>query len=51
MSVDFNLYYATQSGDPSLVPGATVDLQAWYRDPADAGGADLTNAGAFVMCP
>jgi FG-GAP-like repeat len=51
MSVDFNLYYATQTGDPSLVPGATVDLQAWYRDPADAGGADLTNAGAFVMCP
>jgi len=51
MSVDFNQYYATQSGDPSLVPGATVDLQAWYRDPADAGGADLTNAGAFVMCP
>lgn len=51
LQVDFNLYYATQTGDPSLVPGATVDLQAWYRDPADPAGANLTNTGAFVMCP
>jgi plastocyanin len=51
LQIDFNQYYATQTGDPSLVPGASVDLQAWYRDPADPGGANLTNAGAFVMCP
>jgi len=51
LSVDFNHYYATQGGDPTLVPGASVDLQAWYRDPQSAGGANLTNAGTFHMCP
>jgi hypothetical protein len=51
LQVDFNLYFATQTGDPSLVAGASVDLQAWYRDPVDPAGANLTNAGTFVMCP
>ncbi len=31
-------------GDPSLVPGITLDLQAWYRDPASPGAARLSNA-------
>ena len=35
----------------TLIPGASVDIQAWYRDPANPGGANLTNAGTFVMCP
>ena len=37
--------------DPLLVAGATVDLQAWYSDPPNPGGANLTNAGRFVLGP
>ncbi len=49
--IDFNAYYATQTMDPNLVPGAQVDLQCWYRDPPNGGGANLTGAGRFYMCP
>jgi len=51
LAVDFNQFLATQTSDPSLVVGARVDLQAWYRDPPNPGGADLTQAGSFVICP
>ena len=34
-----------------LVPGVGIDLQAWYRDPPNPGGANLTNAGRFVLFP
>jgi hypothetical protein len=50
-SVDFNTYAATQVIDPSLVAGCTVELQAWYRDPPNSGGANFTEAGRFVLCP
>lgn len=49
--VDFNTFFATQVGDPSLVAGSTVDIQCWHRDPPNPGGANLTEAGTFVMCP
>lgn len=51
LTLDFNAHFATQTQDPALVAGATVDLQAWYRDPPNAGGANLTGALSFVMCP
>ncbi len=50
-TIDFNAYYATQTLDPNLVSGSQVDLQCWYRDPPNTGGANLTNAGRFYMCP
>jgi hypothetical protein len=36
---------------PAARRRATVDLQAWYRDPPNPGGANLTNAGSFVLGP
>jgi hypothetical protein len=51
LSVDFNAYFAAQTNDPALVPGARVDVQAWYRDPASPGAANLTDALTFVVCP
>jgi hypothetical protein len=48
---DFNQWVATQTQNPSIVPGATVDLQCWYRDNPSPGGANLTNAMTFVLCP
>ncbi|HVS18803.1 MAG TPA: VCBS repeat-containing protein, partial [Planctomycetota bacterium] len=49
--VDFNTFLATQTADPSLLPGATVDLQCWYRDPPNPGLANFSNAGKFQICP
>ena len=49
--VDFNAHVATQTVDPALVAGAQVDLQAWYRDPPNPGGANFSGAGRFVLCP
>jgi hypothetical protein len=49
--VDFNTYFATQTADPSLVAGASVDCQVWYRDPPNSGGANLSGALHFLMCP
>lgn len=51
LSFDFNTWAATQTQNPTVVAGATVDLQAWYRDPPNSGGANLTNAGSFLICP
>lgn len=50
-TVDFNLHVATQTADPSLVVGAQVDVQAWFRDPQVAGGAIFSEAGRFLLCP
>lgn len=53
-AVDFGNFLATQSADPALLPSnlpAIVDLQGWYRDPADPGFANLTNAITFQVDP
>ena len=50
-TVDFNAYMATQIIDPNLIAGAGVDMQAWYRDPPNSGGANFSGAGHFVVCP
>jgi plastocyanin len=49
--VDFVTYAKTPPQNQTLVPGVGVDLQAWYRDPPNPGGANLTNAGHFVLFP
>jgi len=49
--MDFNQFFATQTSNPLLVPGADVDGQMWYRDPPNAGGANFSGAIHFVMCP
>jgi hypothetical protein len=51
LALDFNQYAFNQTHNAKLVVGATVDLQAWYRDPPNPGGANLTGAGSFVLCP
>ena len=49
-SLDFNV--RIRSGvDPNLAPGALVDGQFWYRDPADSIGIGLTEAIEFVVQP
>ena len=50
-SIDLNLHIATQTSDPALVAGATVDLQCWYRDPPNVGAANFTSAVGVVVCP
>jgi plastocyanin len=49
--IDFNLFFATQVGDPALVAGSTVEIQCWHRDPPNPGAANTSLAGSFVMCP
>jgi plastocyanin len=49
--VDFVAYALTPPQNQILVAGVSIDLQAWYRDPPNAGAANLTNAGRFVLCP
>jgi hypothetical protein len=52
LEYDFN--HLIRSGiDPALVPGAQVDAQAWYRDPADPAGfgTGLSNGIEFVILP
>jgi hypothetical protein len=51
LAFDFNAFADSQTADPTLVPGATVDLQAWYRDPPNAGGANLSQALRFTLLP
>ena len=48
---DFGGYLAAQSVNPALAAGATVDLQVWYRDPQNSGGANLSNAMSFGLLP
>lgn len=50
-AIDFNAWFATQTADPTLIAGASVDLQCWFRDPPNPGGANLSNAAHFTMCP
>jgi len=49
--IDFNAFFASPAAPPVLQPGSTVDMQCWYRDPPNPGGANLSNAIGFVMCP
>ena len=48
---DFGGYLATQTLDPALVAGATVDMQGWYRDTGNPGTANLSNAMTFFLIP
>ena len=52
--IDFGAFLATQTADAALLPPnlpAQVDLQAWYRDPPNVGGANLTHALSFEVTP
>lgn len=49
--VDFNGWFQTQTANASLVPGAQVNAQFWYRDPPNPGQANFSNAIEFFMCP
>ena len=44
--INFNQHIQTQTQNPALVEGATVDTQVWYRDPSlqDGFGVGLTSA-------
>ncbi len=48
---DFGAYLAGPNPDANLVPGASVDVQAWYRDTPNPGGANLSDAARFVLVP
>ncbi len=50
-TLDFINFFNTQTVNPNLVIGSTVDLQAWYRDPPNPGSANLSNAMKFLLCP
>jgi choice-of-anchor B domain-containing protein len=47
-SFDFNAHIQG-GGDPSLVAGALVNAQYWYRDPPSSFGAGLSNAVEFTI--
>jgi len=49
LSFDFN-HYTRQGLDPTVVAGASVHAQYWYRDPASAHGSGLTDALSFDVC-
>ncbi len=38
-------------GGPLVVPGSTVHVQAWFRDPPSASTTGLTNGLSFEVCP
>lgn len=48
---DFGTYLAGPNGDAALVPGASIDTQAWYRDPTNPGSANFSNAAGFTLVP
>lgn len=48
--VDFNAWIAS-GADPELVLGQSVNGQWWYREPAAPGGAALSPAIRFAICP
>jgi Tol biopolymer transport system component len=50
LHTDFNAWVAG-GGDPSLVPGTTVYVQSWSRDPSYGFGSLLSDATAFVLGP
>jgi hypothetical protein len=49
LTVDFNAV-ALAGFDPLLVAGATVNLQAWYRDPQVPSNTGLSNGLEFTLC-
>jgi len=50
-TIDFNQYIQDPGAPAALGAGSTVDMQVWYRDPANPGGANLSNAISFLVCP
>jgi hypothetical protein len=48
---DVTAWLASHAGNPALVPGGTLDLQVWYRDPPNPGGANLSNALGLDLVP
>jgi hypothetical protein len=48
LSVDFNSWIIS-GGDPTLVAGENVCIQAWTRDAGSMYGSNLSNAVAFVI--
>jgi hypothetical protein len=48
---DVRAWLVAHAGNPSLVAGGTLDLQVWYRDPPNPGGANLSNAVALEFVP
>lgn len=49
-ALDFDAWISA-GGDPTLVPGATVNGQYWFRDGGDAFGTGLSDAIRFVLQP
>lgn len=47
---DFNALIGSLT-DPTLVAGAIVRAQYWYRDPAASFGSGLSDAAVFTICP
>jgi len=50
LDLDFNTHIATHF-DPALEPGATVDVQAWSRDPGAPSTTNLSGGLEFVLDP
>jgi hypothetical protein len=49
LSVDFNAWIQSNV-DAALISGATVNIQAWYRDPGINSTTGLSNALQFGIC-
>lgn len=50
LAEDLNAFVAA-GADPALIAGATIWIQAWYRDPADPFGDGLSDALSATICP
>lgn len=50
LSFDFNEHIRSGT-DASLIPGAQVFAQFWYRDPQSSHASGLTDALRFSICP
>jgi len=48
--LDFNAWIQS-GGDPGLIAGQEVFVQAWSRDPGHPAGFNLSDALAFCVCP
>lgn len=49
--LDFGAYLAGPNPDTNLVPGASIDMQVWYRDPPNPAAANFSNAARFTLIP
>ncbi len=48
-ALDFSALVSS-GADPMLVPGATVNVQSWHRDPGVPSNTGLSNALQFTLC-